>query len=202
MTEPRARRLGRSFFSRPAEVVARELVGARLVHVLDGERREGIVAETEAYLGAADRACHARFGKTEARVHLFGRPGTAYVFLVYGMHSCFNVTCVAEGAGHAVLVRGVAVGEGRGRGPGKAALALGIDRRHGGIDLVRSRELYFEQLASVPPQVEVSARVGVGYAGADAMLPLRFFDPASEGTSRPSPRLVGDGSGARPPRRA
>lgn len=183
-------RLETAFFARSARDVAHDLVGTRIVHVVDGTRREGTVVETEAYLGPDDRACHARFGRTKAREHLFGAPGTAYVFLVYGMHHCFNVTCLAEGAGHAVLLRGVELESEPtrgGRGPGKLARALGLDLRHGGLDVTSSRALFFERTDARlgAREVAVSARIGIDYAGEDARLPLRFFDPTSDAVSRP-----------------
>lgn len=187
-------RLGRRFFERDAADVAKALIGTRLVHVVDGLRLEGVVVETEAYCGPLDRACHARFGLTKAREHLFAGPGTAYVFLVYGMHLCFNVTCLREGAGHAVLLRAVETAAGKGDGPGRLARVMRIERGHGGEDLVVSPRLYFERTtAGSKAAIGVSARVGVGYAGEDASLPLRFFDTESAGVSRPPKGAIGRG---------
>ena len=107
----RRSRLARPWFARDAKAIARELVGSWLVHE---HPREGLrvarVVETEAYRGPLDLACHARAGLTRRTRSLLGEEGHAYVFLVYGMHECFNVTCLGEGAGHAVLLRA-----GRGR---------------------------------------------------------------------------------------
>ena len=190
MSEPI--RLARGFFERDAREVASALVGVRLVHLLDGIRLEGVVVETEAYRGPEDRACHARFGRTKAREDLFAAPGTAYVFLVYGMHLCFNVTCLREGAGHAVLLRAVATPLGRGDGPGRLARVMKIRAAYGGEDLVASPRLFFER-AAVCPKVGVSPRVGVGYAAEDADLPLRFFDAESRAVSRPARSTIGRG---------
>jgi DNA-3-methyladenine glycosylase len=178
--------------------VAHALVGARLVHVTQGGTRAGVVVETEAYEGPADAACHARFGKTRAREHLFARPGTSYVFLVYGMHHCFNVVAYREGEGHAVLIRAIEPEDpvARGDGPGRAAKVLGIDRAASGIDLVTSSSLWLEPSPS-PREVHVSARVGVGYAGTDALRELRFFDPKSRSVSRPPRAQIGLGQDAR-----
>lgn len=181
--------------------MARELVGTRLVHVTQDGTRAGIVVETEAYEGPEDAACHARFGRTPAREHLFGRPGSSYVFLVYGMHHCFNVVAHREGEGHAVLVRAIEpeISEGtraRGDGPGRAATALALDRSASGVDLVTSSALWLEA-SSRPRVVHVSARVGVGYAGADALRELRFFDPHSRAVSRPPLGQIGLGHGER-----
>lgn len=194
------RRLTREFFARDAVHVARALIGARLVREACGLRRVGTIVETEAYAGPDDRACHARFGRTPARRDLFGPPGHAYVFLVYGMHLCFNVVCAREGAGHAVLVRGVepdGPGEARGDGPGRVTRALGIGREAGGVDLVTSAGLYLVEPAGPPRSVGVSPRVGVGYAGDHAERPWRFFDPASRSVSRPPASQIGRGRTSR-----
>lgn len=192
--------LRREFFARDARVVARALVGHRLVDTRGGAPRVARVVETEAYRGPSDRACHARFGVTPRTLALFGAPGTAYVFLVYGMHHCFNVVCFGEGRGHAVLLRAVEIERGfaepppRADGPGRLAAALAIDRSLDGHDLV-SGAVHFAAPRALGP-VRASARVGVAYAGPDAELPLRFFDARSSAVSRPSPRLIGLGVGA------
>jgi DNA-3-methyladenine glycosylase len=188
-------RFERSFFTRDARRVARALLGARLVHAAEGGDLVGIVVETEAYRGPDDRACHARFGRTEARRHLFARPGTAYLFRVYGMHLCFNVTCLAEGAGHAVLIRGIEISGGRGSGPGLVTRALGLGLEHGGIDLVSDDAVHFAVGERPPGRVIVTPRVGVAYAGEHAEAPLRFFVEGSPGVSRPPAASVGRGRG-------
>src|SRR5580658_1923319 len=104
----RTARLGRTWFARDALVVARALIGCFLVHErgpLEGDARVSRIVETEAYRGPRDLASHARAGLTRRTRTLFGPEGHAYVFFVYGMHECFNVTCLGEGKGHAVLVR-------------------------------------------------------------------------------------------------
>src|SRR5699024_115438 len=93
-------------YARDALLVARALVGTYLVHGRDGERI-GRIVETEAYRGPKDLACHAKVGVTKRTRTLYGPPGLAYVFLIYGMYDCFNVVCFGEGKGHAVLVRAV-----------------------------------------------------------------------------------------------
>jgi DNA-3-methyladenine glycosylase len=190
---PPFERLPRGFYARDALVLARALIGTYLVH---GERVARIV-ETEAYRGPKDLACHARAGQTRRTRTLFGPPGHAYVFLVYGMHECFNVVCFGEGKGHAVLVRAVepvrGIDEGaRTDGPGRLSRALGLTRAHDAADLVEGSALTLAP-RTARPRVEVSARVGVAYAGAIAEAPWRFFDAASEHVSRPSPRAVGLG---------
>ena len=136
----RARRLDRCFFARDARVVARGLVGCLLVHESSAGLRVARIVETEAYCGPRDLACHARAGLTRRTRSLLGPEGHAYVFLVYGMHECFNVTCAREGAGHAVLVRAgepVAgfVRRARLDGPGRFARSMGLTRSHDGQDV-------------------------------------------------------------------
>ena len=185
--------LPRAFYERDARIVARALVGTLLVH---GERI-GRIVETEAYCGPKDLACHARVGITKRTRTLYGPPGHAYVYLIYGMYDCFNVVCFGEGKGHAVLVRGVeplsGVPEGvRSDGPGRLTRALGITRAHDGADLVAGGVI-----AILPrtkrPRLTATARVGVAYAGDIADAPWRFYDAASKHVSRPSPRTIGRG---------
>ena len=185
--------LPREFYMRDARIVARALVGTHLVH---GER-VGRIVETEAYRGPKDLACHAKVGITKRTRTLYGPPGHAYVFLIYGMYDCFNVVCFGEGKGHAVLVRAVepvrGVPEGlRTDGPGRLARALAITRAHDTEDLVDGRELSIAPRSS-RPRIAVSARVGVGYAGAIAEAPWRFFDASSKHVSRPARRTIGLG---------
>src|SRR5579863_2701404 len=137
----RRQRLGRAFYARDALPVARSLVGCLLVHEgAGGGLRVARIVETEAYRGPRDLACHARAGLTRRTRSLLAAEGHAYVFLVYGMHECFNVTCLREGAGHAVLVRagepllGFAEGA-RLDGPGRFAKAMGLSRADDGADL-------------------------------------------------------------------
>lgn len=185
--------LPRSFFERDALVVARALVGCRIVH---GARVARIV-ETEAYRGPTDLACHARVGLTKRTRTLFGVPGHAYVFLIYGMHDCMNVVCKDDGSGHAVLLRAVEPTRGfvedvRGDGPGRLAKIMQIARMHDGLDVCAGGALGFLP-RDRRPKVGVSARVGVGYAGSWAEKPWRFFDAASPRVSKPAPRTIGLG---------
>lgn len=188
-----APRLLREFYTRDALVVARALVGTYLVH---GDRA-GRIVETEAYRGPKDLACHARVGLTKRTRTLYGPPGHAYVFLIYGMYDCFNVVCFGEGKGHAVLIRAVepAVGVNDGvrtDGPGRLARALGITRAVNAADLVESESVYLApRLAR--PRIAVSPRVGVAYAGDIAEAPWRFYDAASPHVSRPAAKTIGLG---------
>jgi DNA-3-methyladenine glycosylase len=194
----RAARLERNWFSRDALVVARTLIGCFIVH--EGGAQGTLVSrivETEAYRGPKDLACHARAGLTPRTRALLGPEGHAYVFFVYGMHECFNVTCAGEGRGHAVLVR---AGEptrgfdGRARldGPGRFARAMGLSRANDGQD-VTVPPIYVCGRAK-RPRIAVTARVGVGYAGEWADRPWRFLDPSSRHVSKPPRKAIGRGA--------
>jgi DNA-3-methyladenine glycosylase len=193
----RARRLERGWFARDALVVARALVGCFVVREDDenGARAARIV-ETEAYRGAKDLACHARAGLTKRTRSLLGQEGHAYVFFIYGMHECFNVTCAGVGRGHAVLVRAAEPTLGfeeacRLDGPGRFAKAMGLSRRDDGHDLIGAH-LYVAGRAR-RPRIAVSPRVGVAYAGVWADRPWRFYDPTSLHVSRPPKKSIGRG---------
>lgn len=184
------RRLGESFFARDALIVARELVGARVVHRVEGRARVARIVETEAYRGPEDLACHARSGLTRRNRALFGPPGSAYVFLVYGVHECFNVVCNAAGSGHAVLVRAAEVEGGeRASGPGLFARAMRLSRADDGASLTGPRLHLLARDGVV--RIGVTARVGVGYAREWADAPYRFFDRDSEHVSRPPKSAIG-----------
>ncbi|MCC7358163.1 MAG: DNA-3-methyladenine glycosylase [Anaerolineales bacterium] len=175
-------RLPRRFFARPTVTVARELLGQRLVRLVDGRRLAGIITETEAYTGPSDLACHARAGRTPRTAVMYGPPGVAYVYFNYGLHWMLNVITEPKDRPAAVLIRGLIVTEGeavvrqrRGRagaaelahltdGPAKLAQALGIDRALNGQDLCAPETpLFIERAAAVPAaQVRVGPRVGLG----------------------------------------
>lgn len=195
----RATRLTQPWYRRDARVVARALIGCLLVYERgNGDVQIARIVETEAYRGPRDLASHARAGLTPRTRSLFGEPGHAYVFLVYGMHDCFNVTCLRKGAGHAVLVRaaepvaGLDSGQSL-RGPGRLTRAMAITRAEDGSSLTEA-PLYVSSRAG-KPRIGVSARVGVGYAGEWAEAPLRFFDMGSTEVSRPPKSAIGRGYG-------
>ncbi len=181
------------FFQRPdVETIAKELLGKVLVTCFDGEKTSGIIVETEAYAGAADKASHA-FGnrRTKRTEVMFQEGGVAYVYLCYGIHHLFNIITNTEGIPHAVLIRGIEPLEGietmlRRRkkekltpqltaGPGVVSEALGIKTLHSGTSL-QGNEIYLEDKAIIVPEANIVAgtRVGVAYAADDAMLPYRF----------------------------
>jgi DNA-3-methyladenine glycosylase len=138
--------LSRSFYSRPTLTVARELLGARLVRILDGVRLAGIITEAEAYVGEEDLGCHAKSGKTKRNAVMYGPPGHAYVYFTYGMHWMLNAVTEREGFPAAVLIRAMEPVEGadiisarrRGgdtTGPAKLTQALVIDAALNGVNL-------------------------------------------------------------------
>ena len=181
---PSGHPLPHSFYERPARVVARALLGKVLVH---GER-SGRIVETEAYVGAHDLACHAARGMTARTRILWGPPGRAYVYFVYGMHWCFNAVTGREGRPGAVLVRGlepVAGFDGPVRldGPARLCRALNITGAENGADL-ESSALRIIDAPPVPgKEVERGPRIGVDYAGKWAQAPLRFWVRGSPGVS-------------------
>jgi DNA-3-methyladenine glycosylase len=105
-------RLPRTFYRRPTLVVARELIGQRLVMIDRGRRLSGWIIEAEAYIGQEDLACHARAGRTNRNRAMWGEPGHAYVYFTYGMHWCMNVVTESTGRPAAVLLRALAPTEG------------------------------------------------------------------------------------------
>ena len=194
--------LPREFYERPVLSVARDCIGKHLIHASERGRTVGRIVEAEAYRGPEDRAAHSFGGRRTARTEvMFGPPGYAYVFLVYGLHWHFNLVTTAPGAPHAVLIRAVEPLEGvelmleRRRlpvvrreltnGPGKLCEAFAIDRRCYGADLTQM-PLYLSEGASGVrrPKVRRAPRVGVDYAGEWAARPWRFYDADSPFVSR------------------
>lgn len=169
-----------SFAEGDAQKVARALLGMDLVHLVEGTAKVGRIVETEAYLGPHDLACHSSKGRTARTEVMFGPAGHAYVFLVYGMHLCFNVV---TGAGAAVLIRALEPREGlegaRTDGPGRLTRALGLNLGLNAHPLDRP-PLFLARGKPVPVKhIGTSARIGVDYAGEWARKLLRFFDQRS-----------------------
>ncbi len=187
--------VGRAFYQRPTETVARELVGKLLIR----SSGDGDVAlrltEVEAYLGPSDRASHTWGSRTTARNHsMWGPPGHVYVYLIYGLHHCANLVTAEQGRGEAVLLRGgipvlgrelVRTRRGLGvgekslcDGPGKLCQALAIDRSDDGVDLCARGALLRvldDGVRPVEGSVLRTARIGVQSAGEAAGWPLRFL---------------------------
>jgi DNA-3-methyladenine glycosylase len=190
------------FFARDTATVARELLGA----VLECRTRAGLasgrIVETEAYLGEHDAACHAAAGFTARTAPLYGPPGTAYVYFVYGMHWCVNAVTRARGLPSAVLIRALSPLTGlalmrdrRGcpqrdldltNGPAKLCEALGIDSRFNGLSLQRSPLVIRVGERVLDADVVVTPRVGIRRA---ADWPLRFLIAGDRFVSRAPPPL-------------
>lgn len=189
-------RLPRSFYARETLTVARELLGMHLVHCHAGRRLIGRIVETEAYKGPQDLAAHSAKGRTRRTETMFGPPGHAYVYFIYGFWNCMNVVTAAEGVPHAVLLRAVepvAGIEDATHGPGLLCRAMHIDRSHNGLDL-SDGPLWIERPATfLKPKIARSARIGVAYAGQWANKPWRFFDANSQFVSGRKRRAVGAG---------
>lgn len=181
-------KLTRDFYNRDTETVARDLLGKLLVHRVNGLERIGKITEVEAYLGPLDLAAHSSKGNTPRTRVMFGPPGYAYVYLIYGMHHCLNVVTDAVGTGTGVLLRAlepVANLDGvNTRGPGRLCKAMGVDRSLYGHDLC-SDDFYLA-VPDVPEDITIAAspRIGVDYAGAWAAKPLRFYIQGSHYISR------------------
>lgn len=189
---PRLPLLSSDLFLRSPEIVAREMLGKVLVHRRNGQRLSGRIVETEAYLGLTDPASHAFRGRTPANEVLFGPPGVAHVYFIYGMHYCLNISCLPDGEPGGVLIRALIPLEGiatmarlRGLpqnasprqltgGPGRLCEALGITRAtHNGIDVTKPESsLHIEDHGSHPGTIEITPRIGISKAKDQ---PLRFL---------------------------
>ena len=180
--------LPRAFYDHDTVVVARALLGKYLVHVSHGVERIGRIVEVEAYLGAHDLASHSSRGLTARTRVMFGPPGHAYVYLVYGIHCCMNVVTERDGHASAVLIRAVEPvrnAEGSTRGPGRLCKAMRIDRRLNGHDLVGDDFFIADPLDSEPPRIVKRPRIGVDYAGRWARRHLRFYIRGNPFVSKP-----------------
>ena len=138
--------LPRSFYNRPTLIVARELIGARLVRISNGKKLVGLITETEAYISEKDLACHCKAGRTPRTQVMYGEAGHAYVYFTYGNHWMFNIVTERVDFPAAVLIRAIQPIEGvelmserrNGRdtfGPGKLTQAMGITKSENGVDL-------------------------------------------------------------------
>ena len=192
-------RLGRDFYDRDTVTVARDLLGKHLVCTLWGEPVKLRITETEAYVGRMDRACHAyNYRRTKRTETLFAPPGTAYIYLIYGMHHCLNLVTEGEGEPAAVLLRagdpvsptdrevisrrrfGLSYGDlspiqrkNLLNGPGKLCQGLGLTRAQDGMSLL-GNTLYVLDAGERPPFC-VGKRIAIDYAGEAADFPWRFY---------------------------
>lgn len=187
-------KLGIEFYKRKDVVkIAKELLGKILVTNWKGIITSGRIVETEAYAGVIDKASHASGGRRTARNEImYGEGGYAYVYLCYGIHHLFNVVTNFEDVPHAILIRALDPLEGISemllrtnkkkldntltRGPGNVSKALGIFTKHSGLSLIGNKIYIVDDGGNYSKkEIAASPRIGVDYAGADALLPYRFY---------------------------
>ena len=163
-------RLRQKFFNRDTVIVAKELLGKHLCRKINGKVVIAKITETEAYCGQSDLANHASKGLTERTKIMFGPPGRAYVYLIYGMHHCLNVVTEKKGCPAAVLIRTaettdkLKISNLKLNGPGKLCRELKIDRKLNGVDLCKSNNLWIKD-GGKPAKIKKGKRIGVDYAG-------------------------------------
>lgn len=191
-------KLERSFFDRDTVTVAQTLLGKYLVRMWEGEALVGRITETEAYIGRCDKACHAyNYRRTPRTETLFAQPGTAYLYLIYGMYHCLNFVTEQEGEPAAVLLRGLEPVRGVERismnrfgalphqltayqkkhfldGPGKICKGLALTRAQNGLDLCGEELFLWDTGAPIPP-FHTGPRIGIDYAQEARDFPWRFF---------------------------
>lgn len=192
------KKLSREFYRRDSIEVAKDMLGKILVHELDGQRIAMKITETEAYMGIGDKASHAYGGRRTKRVEvMYGNPGFSYVYMIYGMYYCFNITTNEKEIPHAVLIRagepteGIELMsynrfgkpydklekkqiEGLTNGPGKLCQSLSIDKKLNGIDIC-SDILYLEDNKNESFNIVKTKRVGIDYAEEAKDFPWRFY---------------------------
>jgi DNA-3-methyladenine glycosylase len=182
------KQLPRTFYDRDTILVAQELLGKWLVHHSAGVERIGKIVEVEAYLGEHDLAAHSSKGLTERTKTMFGPPGHAYVYLIYGVHHCMNVVTEGEGHASAVLLRAIEPVknlEGKTSGPGLLCRAMEIDRRLNAHDLLSGDFFIAQPEATGKFPIVKRQRIGVDYAGHWAKRRLRFYIRGNPFVSRP-----------------
>ena len=181
-------KLPRPFYDRDTILVAQELLGKWLVRERQGVKHIGKIVEVEAYLGEHDLAAHSSKGLTERTKTMFGPPGFAYVYLIYGVHHCLNVVTEREGHAAAVLLRAVEPVKnltGKTNGPGLLCRAMKIDRRLNAHDLL-SNDLFIAESETMEKfSIVKRPRIGVDYAKHWAKRRLRFYMKDNPFVSRP-----------------
>ena len=197
------KKLNSAFYNRDSIIVAQELLGKVLVHRVDGQRISARIVETEAYMGVADKAAHSYGGRRTPRVEvMYGDPGFSYVFMIYGMHHCFNIVTHEKDTPQAVLIRAAqpldgmeqmaqnrfgkpyeqlkkAERRGLTNGPGKLCGALSFDKSHNAVDLCGD-EIYVEEGGKEGFGMVKTTRVGVDYAQEAKDYPWRFYIKENE----------------------
>lgn len=190
--------LSRSYFDRPTLQVARSLIGKYLVRSVNGQTVAGKIIEVEAYVGGEDEACHASRGRTQRTDVMFGPAGVAYVYLIYGMHHCFNIVTEEDGYPAAVLVRAVELDCELIDGPGRVCHRLDIDRSLNRLDLTRGEKLWLEdrEYSVRRSSIRRYPRIGVDYAGEWATKLWRFRLELPELSRRPARAKKGRAKGS------
>lgn len=185
-------RIERKFYMRDAVTVGKDILGKIIVKkTADGRIMSGRITEVEAYMGITDKASHSYGGRRTKRTEvMYKEGGYSYVFLIYGMYECFNVTVGREGDPQAVLIRGVEPLENKNfmqekrkvkkekdisNGPGKLTKALGITREDNGADLTAGENLWLEDDGYKVKDIVETTRIGIDYAEEDALKPWRFY---------------------------
>ena len=185
-------KMNHSFFRKDTVELARNLLGCLLVHGTPDGVAAGMIVETEAYVGAIDKACHAYRNRSERTEIMYGDGGFAYVYFIYGMHHCFNVVTGPAGEGNAVLIRALepVIGldlmrkrrqtnqlQNLCNGPGKVCQALAITKGEYGMDLCDpAGPLRLVRFRHIPDnRITSSPRINVAYAEEAAAWPWRFY---------------------------
>lgn len=204
----RSGRLPRSFYDRPTLDVAQGLMGCRIVYDGPRGRLSARIVEVEAYIGEDDPACHASAGRTARTAPMFGPPGCAYIYFIYGMYYCLNFVTESEGRPAAVLLRGAEPLEGLElmrtlatpqqdarllAGPGKFCRAFGLTTEQNGWDLTSS-SLYLLSPVRTVTRVASSPRIGISKA---TRRHWRFFDPDSPSVSKRPANGIKNAAGER-----
>ena len=185
-------RIERKFYMRDAVTVGKDILGKIIVKkTADGRIMSGSITEVEAYMGITDKASHSYGGRRTKRTEvMYKEGGYSYVFLIYGMYECFNVTAGREGDPQAVLIRGVEPLENKNlmwekrkvkkekdisNGPGKLTKALGITKEDNGADLTAGENIWLEDDGYKVKDIVETTRIGIDYAEEDALKPWRFY---------------------------
>lgn len=177
-----------NFYTKPTLKAAKDLLGCFLVREIAGKVYKFRIVETEAYLGEADLASHSSKGRTKRTEIMYGRPGTAYLYLIYGMYWCLNIVAEKDGLPGAVLIRAIEPIEsyvqiGKTDGPGKLCRELSLGKSFNGHDLTLGQELWLET-GKPPKKITQTKRINVDYAGEWKDKRWRFVDPKSPCLSR------------------
>jgi DNA-3-methyladenine glycosylase len=197
------KKLDREFYNRDSILVAKDLLGKVLVHEMGGQRISAKIVEAEAYMGGEDKAAHSYGGRRTSRVEvMYGDPGFSYIFMIYGMHNCFNVVTSEKETPQAVLIRAAeplkgtewmaqqrfgksyeqltkAQRRGLTDGPGKLCRALSLDRSFNGMDLC-GNEVYVEEGEGRDFKIVTAKRVGIDYAEEAKDYLWRFYIEGNE----------------------